>query len=134
MADYLEHWGLNTELFRKKDEGVHPMLSWSDSSPATASVLLRVNVHAHHHSKGGLRYQSLRSHAYSPQLPPYGYSLMFLLVMVPPLFFWVMRPRLEKAKQVMKQLRESGDIDRVWTEEYMKENSFEQEFKKIGWF
>ena len=45
-----------------------------------------------------------------------------------------MKPRLEKAKQVMKQLRESGDIDRVWTEEYMKENSFEQEFKKIGWF
>ncbi|XDD49267.1 hypothetical protein AB3N59_12700 [Leptospira sp. WS92.C1] len=48
-----------------------------------------------YHANAGRRYSELRHFEESPQLP-YGYELMVLIALVPPLWFRVMDGRLEE--------------------------------------
>ena len=56
--------------------------------------LFHLQRHSDHHAFPGRRYQVLRHYDESPQLPT-GYAGMYLLALVPPLWFRVMNPRVE---------------------------------------
>lgn len=116
-VNYLEHYGLT----RRPSEPVNPLHSWNAGHRTTNYFLLKLQRHSDHHAYAGRRYQSLRSWPYSPQLPQ-GYATMILTALVPPLWFHIMNPRVAHAQAIMKQLKEEGRIEDVFTDEYLAKN------------
>jgi len=92
--NYVEHYG----LLRKKSsayeyERVKPEHSWDSPNRISNWMLINLPRHSDHHMSAAKRYQSLELLPHAPRLPG-GYGAMFLLALVPPLWFRVMDPRV----------------------------------------
>ena len=95
-VNYLEHYGLE----RKKDERdrykkVDHHHSWNSDHVVSRMFLFELSRHSDHHMVASRHYQVLRSLDNSPQLPT-GYPGMILLAMIPPFWFRVMNPLVDK--------------------------------------
>ncbi|TGK05139.1 alkane 1-monooxygenase [Leptospira langatensis] len=98
LVNYIEHYGLaRKEIAPGKFEKVLPIHSWNQNFTLSNAFLFQLQRHSDHHANAGRRYQSLRHFEESPQLP-YGYEVMILLALVPPLWFKVMDKKLETWK------------------------------------
>jgi len=96
VVNYIEHYGLHRRpLASGRYEQVSPMHSWNSDHPIGRVLLFELTRHSDHHANPRRAYVRLRSHAEAPQLPT-GYPGMILLSMVPPLFFRVMDPLVER--------------------------------------
>lgn len=94
LVNYVEHYGLQRrETSPGRYEPVTPLHSWNNSSRVSNWFLINLQRHSDHHAAPQRRYQSLRHHDESPQLPT-GYAGMILLALVPPLWKRVMDPRV----------------------------------------
>ena len=94
IVNYIEHYGLlRKKTADNKYEPVKPWHSWNSSNWLTNRFLFNLQRHSDHHYKPGRRYQVLRHHDESPQLPT-GYAGMILLAVVPPLWRSVMNPKV----------------------------------------
>lgn len=95
VINYIEHYGLHR---RKLENGRYERTtihhSWNSNYLLTNLLLFHLQRHSDHHAYAKRRYQVLRHHEESPQLP-LGYAGMFLMAFVPPLWFRVMNPRVE---------------------------------------
>jgi len=92
--NYVEHYG----LLRKKSsayeyERVKPEHSWDSPNRISNWMLINLPRNSDHHMSAAKRYQSLELLPHAPRLPG-GYGAMFLLALVPPLWFRVMDPRV----------------------------------------
>ena len=106
-ADYIEHYG----LLREKDgdgkyEKCAPHYSWNSNYILSNLVLFNLQRHSDHHAHPLRRYQALRHYDDLPSLPN-GYLGMYLIAMVPPLWFWMMDKRLLALPHVQ------GNLDRI---------------------
>jgi len=94
MANYIEHYGL---LRQKRANGSYercqPHHSWNSNHACSNWVTYHLQRHSDHHANPGRRYQSLRNFDGLPTLPN-GYFGMFLVALVPPLWFRLMDPLL----------------------------------------
>jgi alkane 1-monooxygenase len=92
LANYVEHYGL---LRQKRPNGLYercqPHHSWNSNHTCSNWALYHLQRHSDHHANPGRRYQSLRHFDDLPTLPN-GYFGMFLVALVPPLWFRVMDP------------------------------------------
>ena len=105
LVNYLEHYGMERKrLPNGTYEKVTPLHSWNASQLVSNFLLFQLQRHSDHHAFAYKRYQVLDHHETSPQLPA-GYSAMIILACIPPLWFAVMNPRLEKWEKI--QLSES---------------------------
>ncbi len=98
LVDYLEHYGLTRKhLGNGKYEHVQPRHSWNADHRASNWLLINLQRHSDHHYKPDRRYPLLQTYETTdaPQLP-YGYPLMTMIAMVPPLFRKIMNPRVRK--------------------------------------
>ena len=95
-VNYIEHYGL---LRRQRDSGryepVLPIHSWNSNHELGRIFLYELTRHSDHHYRASRKYQVLRAFEESPQLPS-GYPACMLLSLVPPLWFAVMDPRVER--------------------------------------
>jgi alkane 1-monooxygenase len=94
MANYIEHYGL---LRQKRPNGLYercqPHHSWNSNHICSNWAIYHLQRHSDHHANPGRRYQSLRHFEDLPTLPN-GYFGMFLVSLVPPLWFRSMDPLL----------------------------------------
>ena len=93
--NYVEHYG----LVRKKEsefryEKVKPHHSWNADNTIGRAVLFELTRHSDHHENPHKKFQVLRTPENVPELPT-GYPGMVLLTLVPPLYFQVMKSRLD---------------------------------------
>lgn len=96
LVNYVEHYGiLRKEVSPGKYEKVTPIHSWNSSHIVSNFFLFQLQRHSDHHANAIKRYQVLDHYNESPQLPA-GYPTMILIALIPPLWFHVMNPRLEK--------------------------------------
>ncbi|KNC47302.1 alkane 1-monooxygenase [Thecamonas trahens ATCC 50062] len=103
IVNYIEHFGLArkpSDKYEGEFEPVTPIHSWNSTACITDLFLLNLQRHSHHHAKAGDRYQILHSYDdyEAPQMPT-GYAGMMLLALVPPLWFAVMRPRVDALRE-----------------------------------
>ena len=97
-VNYIEHYGiLRRETVPGRYERVNPLHSWNASHLISNLVLFQLQRHSDHHAYAARPYQVLRHFDESPQLP-FGYPLMILIALVPPLWFRLMNPRLDRWK------------------------------------
>lgn len=95
-VNYLEHYGLERQkLPNGRFEKVNPEHSWNSDHVLSRVFLFELTRHSDHHATASRKYQVLRSFEESPQLPT-GYPGMILLALLPPLWYKVMHPMIDK--------------------------------------
>lgn len=95
-VNYIEHYGLRRkEIEPGKYERAMPVHSWNSDHVIGRVSLFELSRHSDHHYKASRKYQVLKHHDDSPQMPT-GYPGMILLAHFPPLFFRVMRKQMKK--------------------------------------
>ncbi|MCG6152181.1 alkane 1-monooxygenase [Leptospira bandrabouensis] len=95
LTNYIEHYGLKrNQNAQGKFEKVLPIHSWNQNYFVSNALLFQLQRHSDHHANAGRRYQTLRHFEEAPQLP-YGYEVMILIALIPPLWFSMMNPILE---------------------------------------
>jgi alkane 1-monooxygenase len=96
LVNYVEHYGLTRKhLGEGKYEHVKPRHSWNSSKRASNWLLINLQRHSDHHYRPNRRFPLLQHHNEdeAPQLP-YGYPVMTLAAMIPPLWSKMMNPRV----------------------------------------
>ena len=102
LVNYVEHYGLTRKhMGDGKYEHVKPQHSWNAAQKASNWLLINLQRHSDHHYKPDRRFPLLQtySQADAPQLP-YGYPLMTMAAMVPPLWRRIMNPRLRRWREM----------------------------------
>ena len=99
VVNYIEHYG----LVRQKGpsgryERVKPCHSWNTNHKISNIFLFRLQRHSDHHANPQRPYQILRTFEDVPQMP-FGYPLMVVIAVFPPLWFKLMNPRVLEARQ-----------------------------------
>ncbi|UYV38745.1 alkane 1-monooxygenase [Rhodobacteraceae bacterium D3-12] len=98
LVNYVEHYGLTRKhLGDGKYEHVMPHHSWNAAHKASNWLLINLQRHSDHHYKPNRRFPLLQNYGedQAPQLP-YGYPIMTMAAMMPPVWRRVMNPRVRK--------------------------------------
>ncbi|MCC6006291.1 MAG: alkane 1-monooxygenase [Rhodobacteraceae bacterium] len=96
LVNYIEHYGLTRKhLGEGRYEHVRPRHSWNAAHRASNWLLINLQRHSDHHYKPDRPYPLLQTHdaAEAPQLP-FGYPVMTMVAMIPPLWRRAMNPRV----------------------------------------
>lgn len=96
LVNYVEHYGLTrAHLGDGKYEHVKPRHSWNAAHKASNWLLINLQRHSDHHTKPDRRFPLLQNYdtEEAPQLP-YGYPIMTMAAMVPPVWRRVMNPKV----------------------------------------
>jgi alkane 1-monooxygenase len=102
LVNYVEHYGLTRKhLGDGKYEHVLPRHSWNAAHKASNWLLINLQRHSDHHYKPDRRFPLLQNYTEhdAPQLP-FGYPIMTMAAMVPPLWRRVMNPRVRQWRRV----------------------------------
>ena len=97
LVNYVEHYGLTRKhLGDGKYEHVKPRHSWNASQRASNWLLINLQRHSDHHYKPDRRFPLLQTYTEdeAPQLP-YGYPVMTMVALVPPVWRRMMNPRIK---------------------------------------
>jgi len=98
-VNYIEHYGLQRkEVASGKYERALPHHSWNSNHVLGRLMLFELSRHSDHHYQASRKYQLLRHHDNSPQMPT-GYPGMMILAHVPPLFIYIMNKRIKQLQQ-----------------------------------
>jgi alkane 1-monooxygenase len=99
-VNYIEHYGLQrTKVNEHRYEKVTPIHSWNSNHVVGRIMLFELSRHSDHHYQPAKKYQVLDHHEHSPQMPT-GYPGMMLLSLVPPLWFYIMNPKVNGQKTI----------------------------------
>ena len=96
VVNYVEHYGLTRKhLGDGKYEHVLPRHSWNADHKASNWLLINLQRHSDHHYKPDRRFPLLQTYDEddAPQLP-YGYPIMTMIAMIPPVWRRMMNPRV----------------------------------------
>ena len=96
IVNYVEHYGLTRRhLGAGKYEHILPRHSWNANHRVTNYLMINLQRHSDHHYKPGRRFPLLQTYAENeaPQLP-FGYPIMGLLALIPPLWRRYMNPKV----------------------------------------
>jgi len=94
-VNYIEHYGLQRKnIADGKYERAMPAHSWNSDHVIGRLFLFELSRHSDHHYLASRKYQILRHHDDSPQMPT-GYPGMMLLALMPPVWFWIMNKRIK---------------------------------------
>ncbi|GAL15936.1 alkane-1 monooxygenase [Vibrio astriarenae] len=104
LVNYIEHYGL---LRERKDKRRYVPVgyehSWTSHHVLSNYVLFQLPQHSDHHVNATKPFYELSNHQRSPQLP-FGYALLVLIALVPPLWFHIMDNALEIEMRRIKSL------------------------------
>lgn len=95
-VNYIEHYGLRR---KKTGDGRYerplPVHSWNSDHLVGRLMLFELSRHSDHHYLASRKYQVLRHHDFSPQMPT-GYPGMMILSLLPPAWFYVMHRQMKQ--------------------------------------
>ena len=95
-VNYIEHYGLQRKSIADgKYERAMPEHSWNSDHVIGRLMLFELSRHSDHHYLASRKYQLLRHHDNSPQMPT-GYPGMMLLSLFPPAWFYVMNKKIKQ--------------------------------------
>lgn len=95
-VQYIEHYGLaRKKVTEKRYENTNPTHSWNSNHLLGRLLLFELSRHSDHHYQPHRKYQILKSHDKSPQMPT-GYPGMMLLSTIPPLWFKLMDKKVDQ--------------------------------------
>jgi len=90
VVNYMEHYG----LVRDPRQRVEPRHSWNSNKKISCWAMFNLPRHSHHHAKGAVPFEKLESMPDAPVMIS-GYIATLGLTLIPPLWFKLMKPKLE---------------------------------------
>jgi alkane 1-monooxygenase len=118
VVNYVEHYGLTRKhLGDGRYEHVMPRHSWNASHRATNWLMINLQRHSDHHFKPDRRFPLLQTYSpdEAPQLP-YGYPLMAMAAMVPPVWRRIMNPKVRAwRKAFYPEITDWSDYNKAHT-------------------
>lgn len=103
IVNYIEHYGLmRKKLPNGAYEKVKPHHSWNSGHELGRIFLFELTRHSDHHFNASRKYQILRHFENAPQMPT-GYLAMIPLALVPPLWFKIMNPKVQKHNETLSE-------------------------------
>ncbi len=101
-VNYIEHYGLQrNKMADGKYERAVPAHSWNSDHIIGRILIFELSRHSDHHYLASRKYQILRHHDNSPQMPT-GYPGMMILALIPPAWFYVMNKKLSDLQKMDK--------------------------------
>jgi len=98
-VNYIEHYALLRKINENgRYERVKHIHSWNSDHQIGRLMLFNLSRHSDHHYKASKKYQVLESLEDSPQMPT-GYPGMMVLALLPPIWFGLMNPHLDRMTQ-----------------------------------
>jgi alkane 1-monooxygenase len=95
-VNYIEHYGLRRKQAGQNSyERAMPAHSWNSDHVIGRLMLFELSRHSDHHYLSSRKYQVLRHHEESPQMPT-GYPGMMILSLIPPAWFYIMNRRIKE--------------------------------------
>ena len=99
-VNYIEHYGLRRKATGPGTyERTQPLHSWNSNHVIGRVMLFELSRHSDHHFLASRKYQLLRHHDHSPQMPT-GYPGMMLLAAIPPIWFRVMNRKVREVWEI----------------------------------
>ncbi len=106
-VNYIEHYGLQRKSTgeaplpdgQRRYERAMPAHSWNSDHVVGRVMLFELSRHSDHHYLASRKYQVLRHHDDSPQMPT-GYPGMMILSLFPPVWFYIMNRRIKKMQEL----------------------------------
>ena len=89
IVNYMEHYGLT----RKSHQKIGPEHSWNTNKRMSSMVLFSLTRHSAHHEKPRENFWKLDPYLNAPQMP-FGYLTTLLICLIPPLWNFIMTPKL----------------------------------------
>jgi hypothetical protein len=96
IVNYMEHYG----LVRHPRERVMPKHSWNTNRKISCWAMFNLPRHSHHHAKGAVPFEKLEAMPEAPVMIG-GYISTIALVLLPPLWFKLMKPKLQHWDETM---------------------------------
>ena len=100
-GNYISHYG----IIRKKDGPIEPRHSWNSFNLISSSFHFNISRHSAHHLNSRQAYWKQEKLADTP-IYPFGYSAMVVIALLPPLFFKIAQPELDRWTQVLASAAE----------------------------
>lgn len=101
-VNYIEHYGLQRKKIAEgRYERAMPAHSWNSDHIIGRIFLFELSRHSDHHYLASRKYQILRHHNNSPQMPT-GYPGMMILALIPPAWFYVMNKKVNQIQPKSK--------------------------------
>ena len=96
LVNYVEHYGLERRrLFDGSYEPVRPHHSWNATQTASNWLLINLQRHSDHHTQPMRPFPLLQAYdADTAPMLPFGYPVMTLTAMIPPVWRRMMNPRV----------------------------------------
>jgi len=91
VVNYMEHYGLT----RDPETPVRPEHSWNTNKRMSSMVLFSLPRHSAHHEKPRVQFWKLDPYVDAPQMS-YGYLTTLLICLIPPVWYYVITPGLDK--------------------------------------
>ena len=97
-VNYIRHYGLH----REEDEVVTELHSWDSEARWSCWMLLELSRHSAHHLKANVPFWQLQPTTGALRLPS-GYFGCFWPCMIPPLWKWLIHPKLDLLERKLKE-------------------------------
>ncbi len=101
IVNYMEHYG----LVRHPRQRVEPRHSWNNNRKISCWAMFNLPRHSHHHARGAVPFEKLEAMPDAPIMIG-GYISTMLLVLIPPLWFRLMAPKLKHWDETMANDKE----------------------------
>ena len=102
-VNYIEHYGLQRKkIDEARYERAMPVHSWNSDHVIGRIMLFELSRHSDHHYLASRKYQVLRHHENSPQMPT-GYPGMMILSLIPPVWFYIMNKKIKRLSMQQTQ-------------------------------
>jgi alkane 1-monooxygenase len=106
IVNYMEHYG----LVREKNKPVAPRHSWNTNKKISSWSMFNLSRHSHHHAKGHIPFHQLKPYEEAPMMLN-GYLGTICVTLIPPLWFKLMKPKLQHWDQVYATEKERELLD-----------------------
>ena len=90
IVNYMEHYG----LVRDPKQAVKPKHSWNSNRKISNWAMFNLPRHSHHHAQGAVPFEKLQPMPEAPLMIS-GYVSTIAITLVPPLWFSLMKPKLQ---------------------------------------
>ena len=97
LVNYIQHYGLERKMENGKYERFTDHHSWNSRHISANWSTFNLGLHAEHHQSASKHYPLLSQEEKVIEMPA-NYSIMLLMALIPPLWFFVMDKKINKLK------------------------------------
>ncbi len=97
LVNYIQHYGLTRNKYNGKYEKFSDYHSWNSRHISANWSTFNLGLHSEHHKSAGKHYPLLSQKEKKMEMPS-NYSVMLLMALIPPIWFYVMDRKLTSSR------------------------------------